>query len=804
MKLRPKIISLFVILSLIGLGLWFLFVNYTVRNIMVKTIGTNSELLAQENIDAIDRIIYRRLERWDSYAHSNSDLATALHVSNLEFSHQTDINQYITNMDQAWINAGPDEIVPFMRTIIDSTLSESLRARTKFYNDKYGYQIFPELFVTNAYGALVAATGKTSDYNQADEEWWQLTQAQGLYVSNITYDASTKTNSIELGIRVDDSHGQMLGIIKSVYNIQDIFDVIGEMKNSGDQAANVYLTTADGRLIYSLAGGYGDLVVGQNVQQLISSAPYHIGTIDGISRLFSHAHSNGYKDFKGLGWTLVISHTTAEALAPLKQLLLVNVLSIVIIVVIMFVMGYFILSYSIVRPIRTLNVGATMISQGKFDRRIGTAVKDEIGDLGRSFDTMATAIQQSRADVERQVQAQTREIGNKAKALEEQQLAILNVLEDAEEEKKKTEALAKDLEKFKLAVDNASDHVVVTDAEGLVLYVNKSMVNNIGYTAKEALGVKAGALWRKPMSLDYYKTLWATIKTKKNIFEGEITNIRKDGREYQAAISISPIMDKDSNVIYFVGLERDITKEKQIDKAKTEFVSLASHQLRTPLTAINWYTEMLLNGDAGKISKTQKNYLDEIYSGNQRMVALVNTLLNVSRLELGTFIVEPQPTVLKELADDVLKELKPQIVSKKLTVTRNYQPTVPVMNIDPKLTRIVFQNLLSNAVKYTPAKGSVSVSLELIAKAVRITVQDTGYGIPATAQAKIFTKLFRADNARAKDTDGTGLGLYIVKSIVEQSGGRVWFESVENRGTTFYVDLPLRGMIKKEGSKSLT
>jgi PAS domain S-box-containing protein len=625
-----------------------------------------------------------------------------------------------------------------------------------------------------------------------------------LYVSDVTYDASAKTNSIELGIRVDDADGQMLGIIKLIYNIQDIFDVISESNTQASSSDNAYLLTVDGRLIYSVSGGYGNLVDKKSLIDLFDQSVYYVGKYEGSSQLLSHAHSDGYKDYKSLGWSLVISHKTSDVLAPLDQILRASLLSIFIIVVIMFVMGFYILSFSIVRPIRALNAGATMIRQGQYDRRIGTKIKDEIGDLGRTFDSMAIAIQQSRASIDRQVRDQTKEIGSKARALEEQQLATLNVLEDVEEEKKKTELLAKDLEKFKLAVDNASDHVVVTDSDGIVLYGNRAMEKITGYTTKEALGKKAGVLWRKPMDQAYYRNLWTTIKTKKRTFEAEITNIRKGGQEYQVMISISPIMDNAGKILYFVGLERDITKEKQIDRVKTEFVSLASHQLRTPLSAINWYAEMLLNGDAGKISKTQKEYLNEIYNSNQRMVALVNALLNVSRLELGTFTVEPQPTQLNQVADDIIKELKPQILDKKQKIIRQYQSSLPVISVDPKLIRIVFQNLLSNAVKYTPAKGLITVGLSAQPRSIRLTIKDNGYGIPADAQSRIFTKLFRADNVRIKETDGTGLGLYIVKSIVEQSGGRIWFESTEDQGTTFYVDFPLSGMIKKDGNKALT
>jgi signal transduction histidine kinase len=190
------------------------------------------------------------------------------------------------------------------------------------------------------------------------------------------------------------------------------------------------------------------------------------------------------------------------------------------------------------------------------------------------------------------------------------------------------------------------------------------------------------------------------------------------------------------------------------------------------------------------------------------MVELVNTLLNVSRLELGTFKVEPKQTDVIALAQDTIKEQKLEIEQKKLVVTDNFGKDVPTLLTDPKLLYMVFQNLLSNAVDYTPDGGKIEfvISFDSNKKTIMIKMSDTGYGIPKNQQDQIFKKLFRADNIREKKTNGTGLGLYIVKSIVENSGGKIWFESPgkaalggespENPGTTFYVTLPLDGMKK--------
>ncbi|MFA6194757.1 MAG: ATP-binding protein, partial [Patescibacteria group bacterium] len=242
---------------------------------------------------------------------------------------------------------------------------------------------------------------------------------------------------------------------------------------------------------------------------------------------------------------------------------------------------------------------------------------------------------------------------------------------------------------------------------------------------------------------------------------------------------------------------------QKLDVAKDEFVSIASHQLRTPLTALKGYTGMLLDGDAGPVNEKQHEYLTEIKNANDRMISLITALLNVSRVDLDVFIVEPEPIDFKKVAEDVLKDLQMKIVEKKLTVETAFEKNIPIINADLNIVRMVFQNLLTNALKYTASGGKINISIKKDGANILIAVADTGYGIPKNVQSKIFTKMFRADNARVNDPDGTGLGLYIIKSTLEKTGGKIWFESTENKGSTFYVTTPIGGMKKKEGTKRL-
>ena len=593
------------------------------------------------------------------------------------------------------------------------------------------------------------------------------------------------------------------------------------------------------------------------------------------------------------------------------------------------------------RPIVLLYDAALSVSRGHYDYSIDYNSKFvEMQELLLAFNMMASSVKKAHDDVEKKVQEQTQKIIEKQVFLEEQKKALINVLEDVKDEKKKSDDLTKELEKFKFAVDNASDHIVITDPDAKILYANKAVTRITGYKVDDVLGEKAGVLWGNLMKKDFYKKLWNIIKKEKKSFAGEIVNKRKNGEEYPAEVSITPLIDKKNNVKYFLGIERDITRRKKdeeklqvvlrglkeqdyklaeekakyeallasissgiivtdekgkvilvnkateemlgkiskdikgkqiysvlevfdskgkalnkkirpiyralssgerqtsllgqdyyykhadgslfpvglmvspfvwmektigaiivfrdisyeqsIDKAKTEFVSLASHQLRTPLSTINWYVEMLLDGDAGSLTDEQRQYLEEVEIGNKRMVDLVNSLLNVSRIELGTFAIDPEKIDLRDITDSVLKELQPQIKEKKMMIVKSYSKLLNKINLDSKLIRMVFQNLLTNAIKYTPPKGTIKISIKKNKEDVLVSVSDNGYGIPKKQQENIFTKMFRADNVKLRDTTGTGLGLYIVKSIIEQSAeGNIWFESKENKGTTFYFTIPL-------------
>jgi signal transduction histidine kinase len=256
------------------------------------------------------------------------------------------------------------------------------------------------------------------------------------------------------------------------------------------------------------------------------------------------------------------------------------------------------------------------------------------------------------------------------------------------------------------------------------------------------------------------------------------------------------VADKDE----YLGIMKifyNLTREKIIDKMKSEFISIAAHQLRTPLSAIKWVIKMILDGDAGKLNDEQKNLLSQGYASNERIIALVNDMLNVSRIEEGRFGYSFTPDKLDEALDIVVKSLANQIANKKIKLDLFLPPKLPMVYMDKQKMVLVLQNILENAVKYTPEHGKIDIKVKNTNDNLEIAIKDNGVGIPQNDQAKLFSKFFRASNVMRMQAEGSGLGLFIVKNIIEKHGGTIICKSEEGHGTEFVFTLPLDSKVKK-------
>lgn len=338
--------------------------------------------------------------------------------------------------------------------------------------------------------------------------------------------------------------------------------------------------------------------------------------------------------------------------------------------------------------------------------------------------------------------------------------------------------------------------VIATDETGKISRVNRVALHILGYAEKELIGQ-----WFPKVigAYDAYGTPVDLIDRpiSKAFINGAAINDKtfyktKAGSLIPVAVSVSPIM-MHGYPLGAVEIFRDISIENEIDRMKSEFISLASHQLRTPLSAINSYVRMLGDGFRGPLNEGQLEYVNIIVNSIDRMNELINSLLNVSKIEAGKMEVNMSKVdatgLIRGIIDEQVSSAKQKDILLKIKV-----PSEPfVVVCDPLLMREVCVNLLSNAIKYTPENGRVSVRLSERGGNLAYSVRDTGYGIPLKAQVNLFTKFFRAENILDKDTTGTGLGLYMVKQITDMLGGTLHFKSQEGSGSMFMFKVPIDG-----------
>lgn len=230
---------------------------------------------------------------------------------------------------------------------------------------------------------------------------------------------------------------------------------------------------------------------------------------------------------------------------------------------------------------------------------------------------------------------------------------------------------------------------------------------------------------------------------------------------------------------------------KELDSQKDELLGLVSHQLATPVSSMKWYLEMMRDGDLGELTKEQKEHVSAMHGIGENMSDLVSMILDVSRIQLGRMRIDKQDLDLNVFFHDLMAIIEPKSDEKKVKFIKIIPDPLPSAKLDRRYTNMTIENLLSNAIKYTPEGGTVKCEVTIENGWMQVKVADTGMGIPKAEQDKIFGRMFRASNAR-NAIDGNGFGLFVAKGAVEAQGGKIWFESEEGKGTTFYVRLPLK------------
>ncbi len=354
--------------------------------------------------------------------------------------------------------------------------------------------------------------------------------------------------------------------------------------------------------------------------------------------------------------------------------------------------------------------------------------------------------------------------------------------------------------KISTILSSIGDGVFAVDKEGKILLMNQVAELFCGQNTKDVVGKYYNDIFsfyaEDAPGKPYPKYVEESMKTGQLLNHINHTNVKThDGKVVAIADNYAPIKDDHQNIIGCVVVFRDMTRQREMEKTRNTFFSITSHELRTPLGSIRWSLEMVKAGEFGALPPSLMTVIDQIKDSTMRMIDLVNNLLDVSRVDQEKLDVRPEVVQVKDTVESVLKEMESVAEEKHIHMQMDHPVTeLPTVKVDPKLFREVVSNLISNAIKYSLPNTSVQVGLKLDEQNIHFTVADHGIGIPEVDQQHLFTRFFRAQNAQLTQADGSGLGLYVVKSYVESWNGKVWVESPT------YTEVSPDGKKKKSGS----
>ncbi|PIR13996.1 hypothetical protein COV49_00380 [Candidatus Falkowbacteria bacterium CG11_big_fil_rev_8_21_14_0_20_39_10] len=411
-----------------------------------------------------------------------------------------------------------------------------------------------------------------------------------------------------------------------------------------------------------------------------------------------------------------------------------------------------------------------------------------------------------RKNLERKLDEYTKSLEQKVfdrmKDLEKEKIAARNVYEDLQTEK---EIIAQTQAIDEAILASIADGCIAVNKNGKITLINQMAQKMLGFSSQESIGREWPEILRRE---DEKGNLIApekgAIHAALSIATTTITSsyyLRKDGTKFPVSRTVSPILLQ-GKIIGAVNIFRDITKEKEIEKMRMDFLSLASHQLRTPLSGTKWLIETIQKGITGKLNPKQKEYLDNIYQVNERMIKLVSDMLNVLMLESGIAEIKKQEIPISKLSEELFLIMEPASRNKGVILHNALKNNKSLfLETDPQILRSALECFVSNAINYSQSGQEVVLDAEEKPDAIIFSIKDSGIGIPKGEQKKLFERFYRASNAKILRPTGTGLGLNIAKMLAEKIGAEISFESEENKGSIFYLRIPKRSS-KGAGTKS--
>ncbi len=611
-------------------------------------------------------------------------------------------------------------------------------------------------------GRMLAARGTTLPF-PAGERANRLTAVTG----------ASGWEWIDTNTLVRDASGAVRGVLVARY---DTAPLLGTLQSAllpvGDTAQILFGREDKGRLIVLPAQPE------KNAFSLLDMGPAAVLHDDGLPLAVATRGKETVglgEDYRGtwalgasrylptLGWGMTAQVDYAEVMAGVHRLV-GEMLAIGAALLLLALVLAYLLSRELTRPLMHLTAKVAGMKPGNWATERTVTSGDEVEKLDTVFSDMAQRLKGLYDNLEEQVRERTQELqeefARERTILQTIEYGVLMVNADgAVVEANPTAARLLQCEQAQLAGASAAD----------MLHLTTHAAPMLGEAHPVTASLRSGTAYRSPQS-------------------AHMSLERADESLLPVLLQVSPLV-LGGRVTGAIVVFQDMSDERQVDYMKSEFISLASHQLRTPLSALRWYLELF--GDEGtSFSAEQQDYLKQMQGSVERMVNLLNALLHAARLEEKGIVPDAHPVdltgLLKEIGDEV------GTLAHAAGMKANFVlPAQPVSVVtDSTLLSIVLQNLCGNAVKYSKKGGAVTVTLRAVADGVQIDVHDDGIGIPPDEHARVFEKFFRATNVRRIDTDGNGLGLHISKAIVDRLNGTIGFESVENMGSTFTVHLP--------------
>ena len=700
-----------------------------------------------------------------------------------------------------------------------------------FQKFAHSHPLFKEIFATDYRGVLVASTNKTSDYWQADEDWWQKSYDKGLgkiILKDVDFDESAGVYSVDvcLPVKMD---GKVVGIVKGVIDLSAIFHstLAARLGQKGD----VMLIDRSGKIIFDSAGKYSPLkssLSSQLSHDLKNNSGWFMTKeLGGIKKLIGYARVNPSSMFAvripPFRWSVIVHQDENLAFASVRRLIFYVFLIGAGLIFLFFLLGVAISERQIIKPLDRLAKAAQDVASGEFEGEVYVRSQDEIGELAKVFNQMLS-------DLKKRI------------TLDSISLKMLSSLELNEVLNMITEGIVQAFDACFARVWLVGEDDLCDECRYASLCEEKSQCLHLkvsaGMYAKnvEYLRIPIGALkvgkiaserqssWTNDIASDkeLHDVKWhvdegvvsfagfplvhgdklfgvMAVFGKTPFSENDYEMLEAFGSQTTMAIQ-NALLIKEINGLN-ASLEKRVqerthelevtnAKLRKADKAKSEFLANMSHELRTPLNAIIGFAEVLRDGLCGELNQEQIGAVADIHESGKHLLQMINDILDLSKVEAGRIEFRPEFFSFTDILRGMQTVVGDTIKKKKLNFTANIPGVFPPVYADMTRFKQIMYNLLSNAVKFTPEGGSITVTASSSADEFLFSIEDTGIGVKEEDMEKLFKEFVQIDSSYSRQYEGTGLGLALTKKLVGMHGGKVWAESEYGKGSIFSFTMP--------------